>query len=232
MLLGETLTLEIYFYKMAHIPNPKTFNADRIRAHEIAGTDKVSSNVISGNLVEGKTGDFGELYVAGVQHIPKKNFIYAFRFGGPCTELDHEDAEFNNNYIYVSEPELFASGDHMIIDCGGSGEETRLVSGVESDGSQNFVRLDDNLFYNHNTGIQVCNKFGTLSSGLTTGGCLENCYDAAHLYMEVGTGMEHLGGDMTWYATGYREHFIGYSGVEANITGLDIYGLLTFIYPD
>ena len=131
----------------------------------------------------------------------------------------------------------------MIIDCGASGEETRLVSGVSGDHPppgiepHDFVQLYDNLFFNHDVGEQVCNKFGTLRENAHTGisgvtGCTETCYDAAHLYMEVGTGMEHLGGDMTWYVTGYRDYFIGFSGIDSHITGLDIFGLLTFIYPD
>jgi hypothetical protein len=223
---------------MPHRQDLKTFNVDRLRAHEVVGANSIYAPGISGDLVAAKTGEFEELYVAGVKHIPKTNFIYAFRFGGPCTESNYYTAQAFDDKVYVSNPNLFASGDHMIIDCGASGEETRLVSGVSGDHppagiiQRDFVQLYDNLFFNHNTGIQVCNKFGTLSTGLTTGGCEETCYDAAHLYMEMGTGMEHLGGDMTWYATGYREHFVGYSGMDAHITGLDIYGLLTFIYPD
>ena len=217
--------------------NSKTFRADQIRTKEICGLDTLTSPVISGDLIDGKTGNYEELYVAGVKHIPKINFVYAFRFGGPCAELDYYNAFAGNNHVYVSNPFLFSSGDHMIVDCSASGEETRLVSGVESDGSQNFVRLNENLYYNHNTGAQVCNKFGTLREHVYTGvsgvtGCTETCYDAAHLYMEVGTGMQHLGGDMTWYVTGYRDYFIGFSGIDAHVTGLDIFGLLTFIYPD
>jgi hypothetical protein len=212
------------------------FHAQKIRTEEICGLEILKSPVISGNLVKGTTGEFEELYVAGIKHVPKTSMVYALRFGGPCTESNYYVAQAFDDKVYVSDPNLFASGDHMIIDCGASGEETRLVSGISGDHpsagipQRDFVQLYDNLFYNHNTGAQVCNKFGTLLA--TTGGCIETCYDAAHLYMEVGTEMEHLGGDLTWYATGYREHFVGFSGIQANITGLEIYGLLTFIYPD
>jgi len=228
---------------MPHKENPKVFKADKIRTHEICGLEQLRSPVISGDLIYGKTGHYEELYVAGVKHIPKINFVYAFRFGGPCTKSDYYNASANDGHIYVSNPYLFASGDHMIVDCGGSGEETRLVSGVLGDyppagvTPRNFVKLYDNLFFNHNIGEQVCNKFGTLREHTHTGvsgvtGCTETCYDAAHLYVERGTGLQLYGGDMTWYVTGYRDYFIGYSGIETHISGLDIHGLLTFIYPD
>jgi len=219
-------------------PNSKTFRADQIRTKKICGLELLSSPVISGDLIDGITGRYEELYVAGVKHIPKINFVYAFRFGGPCTEVDYYNASAGDTGVYVTNPHLFAEGDHMIVDCGASGEETRLVSGIANDGSKDFVGFTgENLFYNHNMGAQVCNKFGTLTENVHTGvsgvtGCTETCYDAAHLYMEVGTGMQHLGGDMTWYVTGYRDYFIGFSGIEAHVTGLDIFGLLTFIYPD
>ena len=197
---------------MPHNQNPKTFNAERIRAHEVAGANKIYAPVISGDLVQ---------------------YIYAFRFGGDCTKIDYYNAYANNNYVYVNNTGLFSSGDHMIIDCGGTGEETRLVSGISGDGVTNYVQLYDNLFYNHNTGELACDKFGTLrhKTGISGSGCSQTCYDAANLYVEVGESLEHIEGDMTWYATGYRDYFVGPSGINIHVDGLEIHGLLTFIYP-
>ena len=219
---------------MPHEHNPKTFNVDRLRAHEIAGQSSMYAPAITGDFVDGITGNFKELYVDGIKHVPKVQFVYGFRFGGDCTKLDYYNAHANNNFIYVNNTGLFASGDHMVINGGGSTEETRLVSGISGDGTTNYIQLYDNLFYDHSTGEQVCDKFGTLrhKSGISGSGCAQTCYDASNLYVEVGDSLEHLGGDMTWYSTGYRDYFVGPSGIDVHVSGLEIHGLLTFIYPN
>ena len=35
-----------------------------------------------------------------------------------------------------------------------------------------------------------------------------------------------------WNLTGYRESYIGFSGIEFNITGNNTTGLFTMVYPD
>ena len=87
---------------MPHEHNPKTFNVDRLRAHEIAGQSSMYAPAITGDFVDGITGNFKELYVDGIKHVPKVQFVYGFRFGGDCTKLDYYNAHANNNFISVS----------------------------------------------------------------------------------------------------------------------------------
>jgi hypothetical protein len=72
--------------------------------------------------------------------------------------------------------------------------------------------------------------------------CNSTCYDATHLYLDVGT-YSGLGPSWTngagenqpawdWYLTGYRDHFIDFSGINVHATGNNTHGILTLSYPD
>ena len=90
------------------------FHAQKIRTEEICALESLHAPIVSGVSVQGTTGDFEELYVAGVKHVPKTSMMYALRFGGPCTESNYYVAQAFDNKVYVSDPHLFASGDLII----------------------------------------------------------------------------------------------------------------------
>jgi hypothetical protein len=72
--------------------------------------------------------------------------------------------------------------------------------------------------------------------------CDSTCYDTQHLYLDVGTysglgpswinGMGENEPQWDWFLSGYREHFIDFSGVGVNITGNNTFGVLSLVYPD
>ncbi|MAF25576.1 hypothetical protein CL634_08410, partial [bacterium] len=72
--------------------------------------------------------------------------------------------------------------------------------------------------------------------------CDSTCCDTSHLYLDVGTysglgpswtnGMGENEPQWDWFLSGYREHFIDFSGVGVNITGNNTFGVLSLVYPD
>ena len=70
-------------------------------------------------------------------------------------------------------------------------------------------------------------SFSTYHGGAASCGSI--CYDTQHLYLEKAM---YKNNEFDWYLTGYRESFIGFSGIDVHITGQDISGLLTLNYPD
>tara|TARA_Y100000310_G_scaffold345046_1_gene461372 strand:- start:780 stop:3350 length:2571 start_codon:yes stop_codon:yes gene_type:complete len=59
--------------------------------------------------------------------------------------------------------------------------------------------------------------------------CKSTCYDTSHLYLERAM---YANKNYDWHLTGYRESFVGFSGIKFNITGESTSGMLTMIYPN
>ncbi len=308
----------------------RIFSADAIRTKELIGVD-IGFSSVSGESVTAESGIFDNLYVGGVKHIPKINFLYAFRFGGDLTKVPSklpkmDGVDFytglvaSDNKVFVDNTGIFNVGDHIIINPYGiSGSSvitqeeatiysiydfpplgccnTKTLSFSQGGGNSvtfDYTRLDlevgdkinisgrtenytvtyaskdaepsiigyaalsPNLIADVNVNTCIClikpvlqidrglynsypantviaNKFGyttEINSGIGETDCHSICYNANHLYLEIGSGLQYNNEEgMTWLATGYRENFIGYSGIDVHITGMDIYGLLTLIYP-
>jgi hypothetical protein len=81
------------------------------------------------------------------------------------------------------------------------------------------------LSNNFALGQQVANKFASTSTGL----CDTGCYDSRYLYLEQAM---YKNETFDWDLTGYRESYIGFSGIEWNITGKSTSGLMTMVYPE
>jgi hypothetical protein len=79
-------------------------------------------------------------------------------------------------------------------------------------------------------GTLVANKYPrTILATGVSGKCPSTCYDTQHLYLEKAM---YYHNDFDWNLTGYREAFVGFSGIDINITGQNTSGLLTLNYPD
>ena len=76
------------------------------------------------------------------------------------------------------------------------------------------------------TGTQVANKY---AKTITESGCTSGCYDSQYLYVDKAMYQDQT---FDWNLTGYRESYIGFSGIEFNITGNNTSGLFTMQYPD
>ena len=72
--------------------------------------------------------------------------------------------------------------------------------------------------------------------------CDSTCHDTQHLYLDVGTysglgpswtnGMGENQPQWDWFLSGYRDHFIDFSGINVHITGNNTHGVLALEYPD
>lgn len=95
---------------------------------------------------------------------------------------------------------------------------------------QPTLLTEDVLQNNFATGTQVANKYSktVVTTGIS-GKCPSTCYDSQYLYLEKAM---YAHNEFDWNLTGYREAFIGFSGIDINITGKNISGLLTLNYPD
>lgn len=151
----------------------KTFVVEKIKTDQICGLDggpvsicgledvdsiiNLSGSNISGQnlFISGsgdsaiimKSGTFEELYVNGVQYVPRQQIAYAFRFGGPPISVPNElpyvtggslsggytGLASGTNQIFVEDSSSFQTGDHVIV--GGlyaenENQETHTITGI------------------------------------------------------------------------------------------------------
>ncbi len=59
--------------------------------------------------------------------------------------------------------------------------------------------------------------------------CASKCYDTRYLYVDKAM---YANKTFDWHLTGYRESFIGFSGIKFNVTGDNTSGLFTMVYPN
>jgi hypothetical protein len=102
-------------------------------------------------------------------------------------------------------------------------EEVRITKGVPRYEDKDIFLLGSFTVPGERSAMPFDNKY-------IGGGCVGSiCYDSQHLYLETQTGIGR------WMATGYREWFVGESGINIHITGAPrgnmTPSILTFEYP-
>tara|TARA_Y100001938_G_scaffold149328_1_gene235801 strand:+ start:1631 stop:2623 length:993 start_codon:yes stop_codon:yes gene_type:complete len=88
------------------------------------------------------------------------------------------------------------------------------------------LHTESNLSNNFVTGTKMANQF---AKTITESGCTSGCYDSQYLYVDKAM---YKNETFDWDLTGYRESYIGFSGIDFNITGRSTTGLFTMVYPN